>query len=84
MWTDDTRAYNARAGLALPSDLTDAEWAILKPLCPPPSDIRTRATASRPRREGVSSWRFGSNFEEFKSEGAGVSEPLVAPSRRMS
>ena len=30
MWTDTTRAHHARAGLALPSDLTDAEWAILE------------------------------------------------------
>ena len=30
MWTNTTRAYHARAGLALPSDLTDAEWAVLE------------------------------------------------------
>ncbi len=29
MWTDTTRAQYARADLALPSDLTDAEWALL-------------------------------------------------------
>ncbi|MEG8222739.1 IS5/IS1182 family transposase, partial [Sphingomonas sp. HH69] len=27
MWTDTTRAQYARAALALPSDLTDDEWA---------------------------------------------------------
>ena len=37
MWTDATRAHQARAGLALPSDLTDDEWAVLKPFLPPPS-----------------------------------------------
>lgn len=34
MWTDTTRAQFARSGLRLPSDLTDAEWAVLKPLLP--------------------------------------------------
>ena len=37
MWTDTTRAHHARKGLALPSDLTEAEWAVLKPFFPPPS-----------------------------------------------
>ena len=44
MWTDTTRAYHARAGLALPSDLTDGEWAVLKPYLPPPSFV------GRPRK----------------------------------
>ena len=35
MWTDTTRALHARTGLALPSDLTDAEWAVLEPFFPP-------------------------------------------------
>jgi transposase len=35
MWTDTTRAIHARKGLALPSDLTDGEWAVLEPLLPP-------------------------------------------------
>ena len=35
MWTDTTRAIHARKGLALPSDLTDAEWAVLEPFLPP-------------------------------------------------
>lgn len=34
MWTDTTRRQFARAGLRLPSDLTDAEWAVLEPLLP--------------------------------------------------
>lgn len=37
MWTDTTRKQYARAGLRLPSDLTDAEWAVLEPLLPPRS-----------------------------------------------
>ena len=44
MWTDTTRAHYARAGLALPSDLTDAEWAVLEPFFPPPSFV------GRPRK----------------------------------
>ncbi|WP_031294226.1 IS5 family transposase [Sphingobium ummariense] len=44
MWTDTTRALHGRSGLALPSNMTDAEWAILEPLLPPP------ATTGRPRK----------------------------------
>jgi Transposase and inactivated derivatives len=44
MWTDTTRAVHARSGLTLPSDLTDAEWAILEPLLPPASHV------GRPRK----------------------------------
>jgi transposase len=32
MWTDTTRKRFARSELRLPSDLTDAEWAVLEPL----------------------------------------------------
>jgi len=44
MWTDTTRALHARCWLALPSDLTDAEWALLEPFFPPPSHV------GRPRK----------------------------------
>lgn len=44
MWTDTTRGQYARASLALPSDLTDAEWAVLEPFFPLPSHV------GRPRR----------------------------------
>ena len=44
MWTDTTRAQYARADLALPTDLTDAEWAVLEPFFPPPSQV------GRPRK----------------------------------
>ena len=44
MWTPTTRAQHGRAGLRHGSDLTDAEWAVLKPLLPPPCDC------GRPRR----------------------------------
>lgn len=39
MWTDTTRTQHARSGLRLPSDLTDAEWALLEPILPPPSSV---------------------------------------------
>ena len=44
MWTDTTRALHARSGLALPTDLTDAEWRVLEPLLPPASVV------GRPRK----------------------------------
>ena len=44
MRTDTTRAQYARAELALPSDLTDAEWAVLKPFLPAPCRV------GRPRK----------------------------------
>ena len=44
MWTDTTRSQYARKGLALPSDLTDTEWAPLEPFFPAPSDT------GRPRK----------------------------------
>lgn len=44
MWTDTTRVQHARKGLALPSDLTDGEWAVLEPLFAPPSVV------GRPRK----------------------------------
>lgn len=44
MWTDTTRVQYARKGLALPSDLTDAEWAVLEPFLPRPHHV------GRPRK----------------------------------
>lgn len=35
MWTTENRPRYARTGLRYPSDLTDAEWAIVAPLIPP-------------------------------------------------
>jgi putative transposase len=39
MWADTTRALYACAQLAFPSNLIDAEWAVLKPFFPPPSHL---------------------------------------------
>jgi transposase len=35
MWTKETRKRYDRHGLRYPSDLTDAEWALIAPLIPP-------------------------------------------------
>jgi transposase len=35
MWTKETRGRYDRGGLRYPSDLTDAEWALIAPLIPP-------------------------------------------------
>jgi transposase len=35
MWTAEQRQAHDRAGLRYPSDLTDAEWALVEPLIPP-------------------------------------------------
>jgi putative transposase len=37
-WTETTRPHYARQGRRYTSDLTDAEWAVLEPLLPPPCD----------------------------------------------
>lgn len=38
MWNPTTREHHSRTGLRYASDLTDAEWALLEPLLPPPCD----------------------------------------------
>jgi transposase len=35
MWTAEQRQLHDRAGLRYPSDLTDAEWALVEPFIPP-------------------------------------------------
>jgi transposase len=35
MWTNENRARYDRSKLRYPSDLTDGEWALVKPLIPP-------------------------------------------------
>jgi transposase len=35
MWTNENRPLYDRTKLRYPSDLTDAEWALIKPLIPP-------------------------------------------------
>jgi hypothetical protein len=47
MWTDTTRAHHARKGLALPSDLTNADWALPRPT-QAPNPIGIIATPRKP------------------------------------
>jgi transposase len=49
MWNPTARAQHSRAGLRYGSDMTDAEWAIVAPLLPKPSDRGRRRR--RERRE---------------------------------
>jgi transposase len=44
MWTSENRGRYQRDGLRYPSDLTDDEWALLKPMIPPAKH------GGRPRR----------------------------------
>ena len=46
-WTELTRRQNARSGTRDASDVTDAEWALIAPLMPPPK------TTGRPRTTGL-------------------------------
>ena len=46
-WTELTRRQNARSGARDASDVTDAEWAQMAPLMPPPK------TTGRPRTTGL-------------------------------
>jgi len=48
VWTNITRPKYRRDGLRYASDTTDAEWAVIAPLLPPPADCgRTRETGLR-------------------------------------
>ena len=49
MWTVDNRARYNRDHLRYPSDLTDAEWALVGPLIPPvkPGGGKRRRTEAR-------------------------------------
>ena len=48
MWTEEQRARHAPRGRRYPSDLTDAEWALIAPFIPPPrSGGRGRKTDMR-------------------------------------
>lgn len=48
MWKPEHRRYADQRGLRYPSDLTDAEWAMLTPMIPPakrggrPRDVNVR------------------------------------------
>jgi len=42
MWKPEHRQAADRNGLRYPSDLTDAEWAIVEPMIPPGRSARRR------------------------------------------
>jgi transposase len=53
-WTDITRPKYQRDGLRYASDTTDAEWAVVEPLLPPPASCgRTRTTSLREVVNGI-------------------------------
>ena len=56
MWTPDTRSEHDRDHLRYPSDLTDAEWAIVEPWFPPPA--KTGRKRGWPMREVVNAIFF--------------------------
>ena len=56
MWTRDPRLEHDRDDLRYPSDLTDAEWAILEPLLPSPS--KTGRKRGWPMREIINAIFF--------------------------
>ena len=56
MWTPDTREQHDRDNLRYPSDLSDAEWAILAPLLPQPA--KTGRKRGWPMREVVNAIFF--------------------------
>jgi len=47
MWTAETRARHARETARYPSDLTDAEWALVEPHLPPPRRSRRHKVPER-------------------------------------
>ena len=54
VWTDITRPKYRRDGVCYASDTSDAEWAVIAPLLPPPADCgRTRETSLREVVNGV-------------------------------
>jgi hypothetical protein len=46
MWTNENRARYDRSKSRYPSDLTDAEWARIGPLIPPPRGAATSERSS--------------------------------------
>ena len=46
MWTPERRRAADRTGLRYPSDLTDAEWAIVEPMIPPAKSGGRRRTVN--------------------------------------
>jgi transposase len=60
MWTGTIRKQHARKGLRLPSNLTDAEWEVLKPFLPKRSRLGCPPLCSR--REIVEAFFFAARL----------------------
>jgi hypothetical protein len=69
MWKPEHRLVADRRGLRYPSDLTDAEWAIVEPLIPPARHGGHKRSVRNPDQCGL---RFQGNAD---------SNPVIAGSR---
>jgi len=69
MWTTENRARYDRSKLRYPSDLTDAEWALIAPVIP---------RAKEPRKNK----RFGLRFAPIEDSGSGSRCLRFADDRR--
>ena len=78
MWTDTTRAIHARKGLALPSNLTNGEWAVLEPYFPLPSKVRRPRKSMPPTFRTAMAPPMCSPGSATASHGCAMSSPMVA------
>ena len=53
MWTAEHRRIRERKGLRYPSDLRDAEWALVEPLIPPAKRGGRKRSANRSEERRV-------------------------------
>ena len=82
MWTPATRAQHSRKGLRYPTDLTDAEWQVTRPLLPPPGSMgRPRKW---PMREGLNAifYVLRTGCPSFAWHGGGPAEERPARGHR--
>ena len=64
MWTPEHRLAADRSGLRYPSDLTDAEWAIVEPMIPPARHEQHRRIGERLLDPWRQDFRVGSDPHE--------------------
>ena len=72
MWTPENRALYDRGQLRYPSDLTDAEWALIKPHIPPARRGGQRWSRSRGHRFGFYKWIVPPQFLSIFMPSGGV------------
>ncbi len=61
MWKPEHRAAADRRGLRYPSDLTDAEWALVEPMIPPAKHGGRHREGKRPVTLSITH-NFGSDY----------------------